>query len=204
MSLEEKVIELTQEEHDIEVVSYGMQILGDGIKTILIIIILGILVGHLVESVIYLGFSLLGTCIMGGYHCKTQGRCLLCTVLLWGIMLYLSATLQMSSVSSFLKYILCVILLIVLFLAPAQNVNKLLSKKVYMANRRYSVCFCFGITVTIMLLMDKYPQTAMLLLINYVEIVVSMIFGKGVYWYVKGKDGQTGGKSSRKDGCSYC
>ena len=64
MSLEEKVIELTQEEHDIEVVSYGMQILGDGIKMILIIMILGILVGHLVESVIYLGFSLLGTCIM--------------------------------------------------------------------------------------------------------------------------------------------
>lgn len=204
MSLEEKMIELTQEEHDIEVVSYGMQILGDGIKTILIIMILGILVGHLVESVIYLGFSLLGTCIMGGYHCKTQGRCLLCTVLLWGIMLYLSATLQMSSASSFLKYILCVILLIVLFLAPAQNVNKPLSKKVYMANKSYSVCFCFGITVTIMLLMDKYPQIAMLLLINYVEIVVSMIFGKGVYWYVKGKDGKTGGKSSRKDGCSYC
>ena len=39
----------------------------------------------------------------------------------------------------------------------------------------------------IMLLMDKYPQIAMLLLINYVEIVVSMILGKGVYWYVKGK-----------------
>ena len=56
----------------------------------------------------------------------------------------------------------------------------------------------------IMLLMDKYPQIAMLLLINYVEIVVSMILGKGVYWYVKGKDGKTGGKSSRKDGCSYC
>lgn len=71
------------------------------------------------------------------------------------------------------------ILLIVLFLAPAQNVNKPLSQEVYMANKSYSVCFCFGITVTIMLLMDKHLQIAMLLLINYVEIVVSMILGKG-------------------------
>lgn len=80
------------------------------------------------------------------------------------------------------------ILLIVLFFAPAQNVNKPLSQEVYIANKSYSVCFCFGITVTIMLLMDKHLQIAMLLLINYVEIVVSMILGKGVYWYVKGKE----------------
>lgn len=62
----ECLIRLTGEEHDTDIVAYGMEALRDGGKTFFVIMLLGAISHHILDSILYLLFSFIGTSTLGG------------------------------------------------------------------------------------------------------------------------------------------
>lgn len=85
------LIEVTGEEHDPDIVKYGVDILTDGIITFMIILCLGVVTHRLAESLIYMIYSVCGTATMGGYHCNTRKYCLFLTIVLWILTIYMNS-----------------------------------------------------------------------------------------------------------------
>lgn len=74
-------LEQSNEDKEVEVILYGMKILGTSILTAMVIIILGIITGQAVSAIIYLSILILLRRNMGGYHSKTYVGCILITSL---------------------------------------------------------------------------------------------------------------------------
>lgn len=61
-----KLINITGRQHNIEIVTYGLYAIIDGLETITVIILLGVVTGKMNCSLIYLLMSFVGTGTMGG------------------------------------------------------------------------------------------------------------------------------------------
>lgn len=83
---------------EIEIILYGMKIIGTSMLTALIIVLIGIIIGQTIPSIIYLGVLILLRRNMGGYHSKTYLGCLFITALNFIIIglleIYLNSTLK--------------------------------------------------------------------------------------------------------------
>ena len=199
MKIVDKLIVLSGDEER-ETIEYGLSILLDGIITITVIMALGILFGKIVESCIFLLFGIVGTSTLGGFHCKTKLRCMVSTLIMWGLMLIGTYHLKFFWKKTNVLVLSVVMLLLVAVLAPAQHENKPLTVNDIQRNRIWSLIFC-GIVTACICVFGKYDAKCTgYLFINYVEIVFSMMIGKGVYWYAKRKNSKNSGESG-KEGC---
>lgn len=187
MKIEEKLIHLSGENHDEEIVAYGIGILRDGVVTMITIMAIGTACGRIWESAIYLLFSMLGTSIMGAYHCRTRIRCLLCTILCWIAMVISTDVVDGVLGNVSIIGISILLLAIVGILAPAEHENKPLTPLSYKKNKIISIYFNIFIVLLIFCSIMLYRKLAIVLLINQIEIVMSMIIGKGVCRYAKEK-----------------
>lgn len=75
------ILQSTIDEDEIEVISYGMQIIGTSILSSLVIILIGMIMGQTISAIIYLSILILLRRNMGGYHSKTFLGCLFITSL---------------------------------------------------------------------------------------------------------------------------
>ena len=199
MKIVDKLIVLSGDE-DRETIEYGLSILLDGIITITVIMALGILFGKIVESCIFLLFGIVGTSTLGGFHCKTKLRCMVSTLIMWGLMLMGTYQLKFLGRNTNVVVSSVIMLVLVAVLAPAQHENKPLTAHDIQRNKTWSLIFC-GIVTACICVLGKYDaKYTGYLFINYVEIVSSMIIGKGVYWYAKRKDSKNSSESGKK-GC---
>lgn len=71
----------TIDQDDIQVISYGMLIIGTSILSSLVIILIGMIMGQTISAIIYLSILILLRRNMGGYHSKTFLGCLFITSL---------------------------------------------------------------------------------------------------------------------------
>ncbi len=75
------ILQSAIDEDEVEVIFYGMKIIGTSILTSLVIILIGIIMRQPMSAIIYLSVLILLRRNMGGYHSKTYLGCLFVTSL---------------------------------------------------------------------------------------------------------------------------
>lgn len=118
-------INKSNQELDIEIISYGWKLLTSSIVGTILVLLLALLLGRVDEAIIFLMSFVLLRRYTGGYHCST---CMRCNLLL--IISYFGSTLWMSLNGNIYEYIVVLLSLIYIrLMAPIKNKNKLLSDK---------------------------------------------------------------------------
>lgn len=172
------LIEVTGEEHDPDIVKYGVDILTDGITTFMIILCLGVVTHRLAESLIYMIYSVCGTATMGGYHCNTRKCCLFLTIVLWILTIYMNSVSKYFLIFPWYLIILGMTLVLVYLYAPVVHENKNVSDAVWKKNRRTALWMETGTTVLIIILHIMNWKLAGIFLVNKVEVVILMLMGR--------------------------
>lgn len=103
---------------------YGIEISISSFLNIFLVLLVGVIIHHLIESVIFLAIFILIRSFTGGYHADTYFRCnlLMCTTFI----LTVSVNYMVSSkLSLFMIFVLiCITELVVSVLGPIENKNK--------------------------------------------------------------------------------
>lgn len=103
---------------------YGIEISISSLLNIVLVVIAGILIHHIIESIVFLSLFILIRSFTGGYHADTYFRCnlLMCTTL---ILTALANSIFSNKFSLLIIIVLiCVTELIVSILGPIENKNK--------------------------------------------------------------------------------
>lgn len=175
-----KLISMTGMEHNTEIVAYGLYAIIDGLETIAVIMLLGAVTSKMNCSVIYLLMSFVGTGTMGGYHCNSRKCCMGVTMMMWSICALLSYPLSIGIQNEWILLSLPMLFILVYRLAPVQHRNKPLSNRILMRNRRFARVLDIIVSILIMLLLNVSKEIACTLWIVKLDIIISMIVGKGV------------------------
>lgn len=121
--------------------TFGLYSFVSGIINIVIPIVLGVLLGCITETFVYLAVFILSREFMGGYHCDTPLRCKIVTIMIYLIVM------AVNYLGFFNNCLLC--LNVLLFIAgniviyifcPVQNHNKILEKGL---QRKYKIISFF-------------------------------------------------------------
>lgn len=78
--LTKRLLAISEQNHNEEVVLYGIQVITDGILSILGLLILGGIFGKMEYAILFIIFSYLISRSTGGYHAKTRAGCALVTL----------------------------------------------------------------------------------------------------------------------------
>lgn len=103
---------------------YGIEISISSLLNIVLVVIAGILIHHIIESIVFLTLFILIRSFTGGYHADTYFRCnlLMCTTV---ILTALANSIFSNKFSLLIIIVLiCVTELIVSILGPIENKNK--------------------------------------------------------------------------------
>jgi accessory gene regulator B len=122
------ICEPTMGEEEVEVIYYGIQIIGSNILTFLIITLVGMSMGQCISALIYLSTLILLRRNLGGYHSKTYLGCLFITILSFLIIVFLGEILNRN-----LKEIFAIIFLIysaikIYIVKPVIHKNRVVNK----------------------------------------------------------------------------
>lgn len=107
---------------------YGIEISISSFLNIALVLILGLILGHFPESVIYLALFIFIRSFTGGYHADTYFRCNLLMCVMFVLLIFLNKT--VSSHMTFTSYLCmaCLSEIIILYLGPIENKNKPISE----------------------------------------------------------------------------
>ena len=113
-------------EDELPVYQYGMQVLIGNIAGMLTVLIVGILISRLVESIIFITIYATLRIYTGGYHARTP---LVCNIVFLGTYL-VTVMLEALKVNNSVVWIVYLLsCLIILRFSPIENVNKELDEK---------------------------------------------------------------------------
>lgn len=113
-------------EDELPVYQYGMQVLICNIAGMLTVLIVGILISRLVESIIFITIYTTLRIYTGGYHARTP---LVCNIVFLGTYL-VTVMLEALKVNNSVVWIMYLLsCLIILRFSPIENVNKELDEK---------------------------------------------------------------------------
>lgn len=146
-------------EDELPVYQYGMQVLIGNIAGMLTVLIVGILISRLVESIIFITIYATLRIYTGGYHARTP---LICNIVFLGTYL-VTVMLEALKVNNSVVWIMYLLsCLIILRFSPIENVNKELDEKDKEIYRNKSLIIS---TLLLMLLLagditDRYSNGA--------------------------------------------
>lgn len=146
-------------EDELPVYQYGMQVLIGNIAGMLTVLIVGILISRLVESIIFITIYATLRIYTGGYHARTP---LVCNIVFLGTYL-VTVMLEALKVNNSVVWIMYLLsCLIILRFSPIENVNKELDDKDKEIYRNKSLIIS---TLLLMLLLagditDRYSNGA--------------------------------------------
>lgn len=187
----QKLIQASGEEHDCEVVAYGMDAIGSGLIAFVVLMMLGWVSHHLPETLVYLVCHLLAARAMGGYHAHTRLGCFVLTVEIWFLCIWVSDMIWAwisvwGIVAIWMMEFLCVF-----WFAPVEHPDKKLDEGTRRKNRNRSLLYMVFASFVIMIFWNVDRKAVCVFWVNMTEIVISMIIGKEVYVHGKGKSGKT-------------
>lgn len=157
--------------------TFGLYSFVSGIINIAIPIVLGVILGCITETLVYLAVFILSREFMGGYHCDTPFRCKIVTIMLYLIVM------AINYFNVFGNYLLCINVLlfiagniVIYIFCPVQNHNKILEKGL---QRKYKVIsfFVYNILLVIgcilLYIKNKYVDiiTATLLIVVIMVVI---------------------------------
>lgn len=137
---------ITEELFDIYV--YGFELLLSSLMSTSIVLVVGMLLGRILETIVFLITFVLLRSFTGGYHANSYLLCVLVTSLSYGFVLLLSEFIKVS-INAYIILAL-VGLVVLLILAPIGHPNKKLSPEKKIRFKIISIIiFAFIITVGI-------------------------------------------------------
>ena len=155
---------------------YGIEISISSLLNIVLVVIAGILIHHIIESIVFLSLFILIRSFTGGYHADTYFRCnlLMCITFILTVLANCMFSNKLSL--SIIIVLICVTELIVSVLCPIENKNKPIddSKKIKLkitGTAMTSIINCAGL-----ILRESYLGT--MIIFTTFLIVLLMIAAK--------------------------
>ena len=166
-------------EDELPVYQYGMQVLIGNIAGMLTVLIVGILISRLVESIIFITIYATLRIYTGGYHARTP---LVCNIVFLGTYL-VTVMLEALKVNNSVVWIMYLLsCLIILRFSPIENVNKELDDKDKEIYRNKSLIIS---TLLLMLLLagditdrysNMYSDISLYMKLVIISIAVLMLY----------------------------
>jgi accessory gene regulator B len=181
MSLIKKIIDLSGETHDYEVVAYGLDAICSGILSMGILIALGVGFHVLRETLIFIACNFLLARATGKYHATTRFRCHVLTIALWGVSITASHWCYDRIPWECMMATYIIYMIAVLRWAPVEHPQKPLDSDVLQKNKRRSVIYMIISGILIMIFWNIEKKLSYVLWINITEIIITMIIGKEAY-----------------------
>lgn len=182
MTMLDRLIEISGREYDKEIIRYGMVAMANGVISIIIILICGIIDKKVFESLVYLLSNLIIYTQVGGYHAKTRLGCIILTIITWKIAV---SYFEIWTNTPVIYWILaCIIYIVTIWIiAPVLHPNKArFGEKVTMKQKAKAIIRVLLGYVMIIVFWNIHKQEyAGILMMSISEIVIFMLVGKGVY-----------------------
>ncbi len=178
----DKLILISGEDYNKEVIEYGLVVIRNGVISVSIILLLGILENRLLESIIYVLCNFFISTKIGGYHAKAQIGCLILTIITWKIALT-HPEYWINCNTQFLILLAGVCLILVWKNAPVLHPNKArFGEKITNRQRLESVGrLIAGYIVTFIFLKLNKQEYFGVMITSMIEIIISMLIGKAIY-----------------------
>ena len=191
-------------EYPIEVYIYGLELIISSLIGESIVLALGLVLGRLMETIIFIILIKFIRIYSGGFHAKTYIVCNMVFIISYSVSLFISRCLANIAPGIILILMIMTVLVTViamLVMAPIENVNKPISlerRKVLKIKAVVAVLITGFIFMTGYLL---YRLQEMIMIIpGYLTIVLSMLAEVGIY----GKEKDYEEDSKRNIGESSC
>ena len=163
---------INEEMFDIYV--YGFELLISFLFSTTLVIICGVILNRLSQTIAFLCVFILLRSFTGGYHAKTYFFCSFVTLLTYGMVLLVSSFIQVSLMHYLLILIIGIILLIVF--APIKHPNKTTLPKQRLRHKIISIImFLFFIAVGIWLTRTSMVMSSAILFTLIADLVLLFI-----------------------------
>ena len=172
-------------EYPIEVYVYGVELIISSLIGKIIVLTLGILLGRLVETLIFIILIKYIRRYSGGFHAKTYIVCNMVFIVSYLISLFISKCLSKEAYGLNIMLMLSVLLvtiLAMLILAPIENKNKPIpiEHRRILKLKAVIVVIITGFIFMMGYLLYKISETLMVIP-GYLTIVISMLAELGIY-----------------------
>lgn len=174
------VYEQIIKKEEADVYQYGLEILMENTTITIAFGTLGIALRKGLQTVIYLSVFCGLRRYCGGYHAVTKRGCHMATI--FSYLLFLAGIFALKKITRNLwcvmviTYIVC--LLTILLLAPVEHMNKPLTKRVRMVNKRKALLWTILLGGVILKLHQNLPEVSFAILVTLIEVALLMIIGR--------------------------
>ncbi len=103
---------------------YGIEISISSLLNIILILIIGIIIHHVIDSVIFLSLFILIRSFTGGYHADTYFRCNMLMCITFTLVTFFNTIFSQSISLPIAIFLVCIIEAIILVFGPIENKNK--------------------------------------------------------------------------------
>lgn len=140
------------QEDEIDIYIYGLQLIISSILGISIILFLGIISERLTDSLIFLFCFIILRQYSGGYHANSYLKCNLYFITIFLLTEFVVIYTQSEYIDALTVGLVCISFVIMLRLAPIDNINKKLSNSQKLKNKKITIII-FIILITISIFM---------------------------------------------------
>lgn len=164
-----------------EIYIYGFKLIFSDIINYSLVIVMGIFLNCLIESIVFL-ITLCGLRIFsGGFHAKTFWVCRISMVLTFiGVMGVTYLLKDVHAISKCIVIIDAISFAVIAFLAPVQNPNKPLTIKQIARNRKKSIIASIFISIISMIFMRININIGVTISNSFAAVAILMIVGLAV------------------------
>ena len=128
-----------QDEDDIEIYAYGLEILLATILEISAVILLSIIIKQFYSTIAFLAVFMPLRTYAGGYHAKTHFRCFLVLLAVYGIFIAMIFSIKDMMIPEYLIIAAMISFVTVYVFSPVEDANKPLSSKEKKKYRKISI-----------------------------------------------------------------
>lgn len=165
---------------DKEIYIYGFEVIvGKGI-TYIILILLGIVLGGILEMIIFISFAMLLRGYTGGYHLNNSLGCIVSTVTVSIISTFIAKSIDIQIASILIPFLLILSMICIFVLAPINHPNLQLTnqerKKCRSFSRRYLVLEL--IFVLLLLICNTEESIVISACLSIIFVAITMIIAK--------------------------
>lgn len=176
---ERLVVKKIIEPGKINVYIYGLQLLFSSILSTFLILIIGCLLGRIIETLSFLLIFIVLRGFCGGFHAKTYIVCTIVTLGTFCIVMFISSITSLPLLFYFILLILG--LFIMIRFAPIEHPNKKISEQNKRKHKRTSIIlFCVFCLIGAFLNCTQ-PTISAVVYFSLVVVVLLMLFAKILY-----------------------
>ena len=137
-----------------EIYSYGLELLISQMISILSVLLIGALIGHFVDVLVFLIVFIPLRTYAGGYHAESHIRCLIALVANVAVVIIINTLIAAQHIFALCLALFIPSLIFLLAIAPAEHINKPLEPYERKRNKRISVAiFCMEEILSVMCFM---------------------------------------------------